>query len=174
MNRLHLVMVALVGALFLSAGAAMAQDNGGGRQRGQGGPGGNFDPAQMRQRMEERMKEQLGVNDDEWKVLQPKLQKVQEAQRNARGGMMGGMMFGRGGDRGRDNQPETPVAKAQAELRTTLENKNAPAADIAKKLTAYREAREKAKTDLTAAQKELKELLTQRQEAVLVMMGTLE
>ena len=42
------------------------------------------------------------------------------------------------------------------------------------KLAALREAKEKAKTQLTAAQKELKELLTRRQEAILVNSGILE
>ena len=66
------------------------------------------------------------------------------------------------------------VAKASADLRTTLENKDAPADDIKTKLAALRDAREKARAELQAAQKELKEVLTQRQEAVLVTNGMLE
>ena len=45
---------------------------------------------------------------------------------------------------------------------------------ITQKLKALREAREKAQAELAASQKELKELLTQRQEAVLVINGMLE
>jgi hypothetical protein len=142
---------------------------------------GNFDPAEMRARMEARMKEQLGVSDDEWKVLQPKVEKVMTAQRDARAGG-GGFGFGGGGGRrgggggggGADNQPQSAVAKASADLRTTLENQNASAQDINAKLTALREARAKAKGELEAAQKELKEVLTARQEAVFVSMGMLE
>ena len=144
---------------------------------GPGGPGGRWDPAQMRQRMEDMMKQQLGTSDDEWKVIQPKLQKVLEVQRDARGGGFGGM-FGRnrGGDRGPggDTQATSPVQQAQRDLRTALDNKDTPAEQIQAKLTALREAREKAKADLTAAQKDLREVLTQRQEAVLVMMGMLD
>lgn len=68
----------------------------------------------------------------------------------------------------------TPTAKASAELRTLLENKDASADDIKAKLAALREARAKTRADLEAARKELKEVLTQRQEAVLVTNGMLE
>ena len=57
---------------------------------------------------------------------------------------------------------------------TALENKDTPADQIAAKLTALREARAKAKADLETAQKDLKEVLTPRQEAVMVSMGMLE
>jgi hypothetical protein len=135
----------------------------------------NFDPAQMRQDRLNRMKEQLGTSDDEWKVLQPKVEKVMEAQREtfAFGGGFGGR-GGRGGGGGGDQQPTTAIGKASADLRTALENKDTPADEIAKKLTALREAREKGRAQLQAAQKELKEILTQRQEAVLVSSGMLE
>ncbi|MBU6403003.1 MAG: hypothetical protein KGS61_21995, partial [Verrucomicrobia bacterium] len=64
----------------------------------------NFDPAQMRQRMMDRMKEELEVTqDDEWQVLQPKIQKVMDA-RMAVGGGPRGMMF-RGPRGGGNNAP---------------------------------------------------------------------
>lgn len=165
--------------MFAFGSLAMAQQGGGGgrgnRGGGQGGGpgGGNFDPAQMRQRMMDRMKEQLGATDDEWKVLLPKLEKVMEAQRNARGGAFGGMMGGRGG-RGGDQAPTTTLGKAAQELRATLENKDAKADDIAAKLKAYRTARDEAQAELAKAQKDLKEVLTLRQEAQLTLSGTLE
>ena len=135
-----------------------------------------FDPAQFRQQRLDRIKEQLGASDDEWKVLSPKIEKVMDVQRNSFAGFGGfrGRGGGGGGGGGADNQPQTPVAKASADLRTTLENKDAPADDIKTKLAALREAREKARAELQAAQKELKEVLTQRQEAVLVTNGMLE
>jgi len=147
---------------------AQAQDNTNQNRRG------NFDPAQMRERFMTSIKEQLKADDDEWKVLSPKIEKLMTAQRDSRGtgGFRGGRPGGGGG--GADNQPTTPVAKASADLRTALENKDTPAEDIAKKLAALREARDKARADLAAVQKELKEVLTQRQEAVLVTMGMLE
>ena len=131
---------------------------------------GQFDPAQFRERMMNNIKERLGSSDDEWKVLEPKVEKVMTAQREARAG--GGFGGGRRG--GGDQQPTTEIGKASADLRTALENKDTPADDIAKKLAAYREARDKGRAALQASQKELKEILTQRQEAVMVNMGMLE
>src|SRR3954471_18117216 len=152
-------------------------DQGNRRNRGGGGGGGGQD---FRQQFMDRIKEQMGAKDDEWKVIEPKLTKVMDAQRASRGGGFGfGGFGGRGGNnnaggkRGGGNA-DTPTAKAMQDLRETLDNKDASADDIAKKLTALRDAREKAKTELQAAQKDLKEILTQRQEAVLVMMGQLE
>jgi len=158
-------------------------------QRGAGGAGGgNFDPAQMRAQYMTRLKEQLGANDDEWKVLEPKLTKVMDASRAARstGGFGGGGFTGgrtRGGDRGGNNgapatpppvDPNaTPVQKASAELRAVVEKKDAAASEYTEKLAAYRAAREKAKTDQAAAEKELKEVLTPKQEAILVSSGTI-
>ena len=171
MTRRVLVMMVVGCALVAPSFArAQAQDNQNRR--------GNFDPAQMRERFMNSIKEQLKADDDEWKVLSPKIEKLMTAQRDARAGGGG---FGRrpgggggGGGGGADNQPTTPVAKASADLRTALDNKDTPAEDIAKKLAALREARDKARADLAAVQKELKEVLTQRQEAVLVTMGMLE
>lgn len=160
--------------------------------------GGPPDPAQMRQRFADRMKEMLGVNDDEWKALQPKIDKIQQLRRDAspRGMMMffgpgpggaggggpggppGGIGGGRGGPPpgfGRDNgQPPSAVQQAMNNLRETLDNKDAKPEDIKSRLQALRDARAAAKADLTKAQDELRDLLTARQESVLVMMGTLD
>ena len=161
-------------------GGGGGRRNGGG---GGGGGGGNFDPAQFRQRMMDNIKQQMGATDDEWKVIEPKLQKVMDINQQSRAGGRGfGGFGGRGGQNGGGNRgggnaaatADNPVAKAMQDLRETLDNKDASADDIAKKLTALRDARDKSKTDLAAAQKDLKEILTQRQEAVLVMMGQLD
>jgi hypothetical protein len=153
-------------------------DQGNRRNRGGGGGGNGQD---FRQQFMDRIKEQMGAKDDEWKVIEPKLTKVMDAQRASRGGGFGfGGFGGRGGGGGGGNanrgggNADTPTAKAMQDLRETLDNKDASADDIAKKLTALRDAREKSKAELQAAQKDLKEILTQRQEAVLVMMGQME
>ena len=141
---------------------------------------------EFQERFQNMMKEQLGTTDEEWKVLAPKIEKIQTAQRNSRGGGGFGGFGGRGGgggggggrggdrDRGGDTENQTPVSKASRELRAALENKDTPAEEITKKLAALREAREKGRAELQAAQKELKEVLTARQEAVLVTFGMLE
>ena len=184
------MMFAALLALVMSAPAVFAQDkpvtpgstdnsqNNRGN-RGGGGPGGGFDPAQFRQRMLDNVKEQLAASDDEWKVIEPKLTKVYEVQRDSRGGsMFGGFRRSRGGDNsGGTSSADTtrsPVQQASHDLQTVLDKKDATAEEINAKLTAYREAREKAKQSLASAQKDLKDVLTQRQEAVLVNMGMLD
>jgi len=180
MSGRKMVVGAFVGMLLMVGSFAIAQQDaggggggGGGGRGNRGGGGGNFDPAQMRQQMMDRMKEQLGATDDEWKVLMPKIEKVMQAQRDSSGGGFGGMMGGRGGRGGNNQAPETPIGKAAQDLRTTLENKDAKADEISAKLKAYREVRESAQQALAQAQKELKEVLTLRQEAILVLSGRL-
>jgi hypothetical protein len=183
----------LVGAIALPVMAQTPPDQGQGQGQGQGGGGGgggggrgNFDPAQFRQRMLDNLKDRLGSSDEEWTALQPKVEKVMDAQRDAMAGNMRGMMGG-GGGRGRmggggggggggaaNAQPPTPVQEKMQALRETLDNKDASADDIKTKLADLRDAKAKAKEDLTKAQDDLKSVLTQRQEATLVMMGMLE
>jgi hypothetical protein len=190
-NRLSIWALALV--IAGTAGVAVAQDQAGGqRQRGQRGQGqgqpgqpgqpgqgrqrGNYDPAQARERMLNGIKERLGATDEEWKVLQPKVEKVMTAQRDSRGDRG---RSGRGGDRGGSSNAQgqgeqSPVAKASADLRAALDDKSTSAEEITKRLTALREAREKSRADRVAAQKELKDVLSARQEAVLVTSGLLD
>jgi hypothetical protein len=149
-------------------------NNAGGRQRGNGG---NFDPAAMRERYMTQLKEQLGSPDEEWKLLQPKLDKVLTVQRETRTrGNFGGRT--RGGNTPDANaqpaQPQSAVAAASDDLRKAVADKGTSPEDLAKKIATLREAKEKAKTDLAAAQKELRELLSARQEAVLITNGILD
>lgn len=85
-NRIK-VLAALAGGFLLAFVAPV---------RAQDGPGpGGFDPAQMRQRMLQRVREQLEVKDDaEWKVVSERIQKVMEARRGLGGpGGFGGFGF---------------------------------------------------------------------------------
>jgi DNA-binding transcriptional MerR regulator len=168
----------LMGSLSVSAFAQTAPP--GGTPPGNTGNGGrrNFDPAQARQRMLDRLKTELGASDDEMQALSPKLEKVMQLQRDAGG--RGG--FGRRGGQGGPGGGTTPAPDANAsqvqqkvaELRTVLENKDAKPDEIKAKLDALRAAKAEAKTQLAAAQQELRGLLTQRQEAVLVENGMLD
>ncbi len=166
----------------------------GGPPQGPGGP--QFDPAQMRQMMEQRMQEMLGATAEEWKVLGPRVMKVQELARQSGGGP--GMMFGPMGRRGAGgpgmggprtagpgsdrpggrgmamNRELTEVEKIQEELQTLLENTTATPEQIKQQVTKLRAAREKAKQELAKAQQDLRQILTVRQEAQLVLMGTLD
>lgn len=145
-----------------------------------GGPGGQrFDPAQMRQMMEQRMKEQLGATDEEWKTLGPRVMKIDQLNRQVSGTGRGGMFGGRRGPQG--DQPGagqgtevTAVEKASQQLRTTLDNTAATPDQIKKDLAALRAAKEKTKQDLVASQQELRKTINPRQEAQLVLMGLLD
>lgn len=166
-----LIAVAIATAAMVAPTVMAQEAPGGDRQEQRQGGRRNFDPAQMQQRMMDNIKEQLKPSEEDWQVLQPKVEALMTAQRNARAGGMG-MRGGRGGDRGGQN--ETAVAAASRELRSALEDENTSEAAINERLKAYRAAREKADADLKAARDDLRDLVTPRQEAVLVMYGMLE
>jgi hypothetical protein len=108
--------------------------------------------------------------------------------RQARGG--GDPPAGRGGppqDRGPgagsggpppQDQPQqqqpSPVAQTRQNLREAVDDSNVSADELAKLVKAYRDARDQGKDNLAKAQKELKELVTPRQEAFFVSMGLLD
>jgi hypothetical protein len=183
-NKL-LAMCGIAAALFLGAGSALAQnDNGGGNGGGPGGwPGGrgNFDPAQFQQRMMDRIQEELGfTNATDWSAVQPLVQKVMDAQRDARGAGMG-RMFGRGnrggGDQGGDNNRRNPFGgtpSPEAEALQKAIDDNAPAAQVKELLTKYQASQKDKQAKLTAAQENLRAVLTARQEAQATLMGLLQ
>ncbi len=146
---------------------------------------------QFRQRMNEHLKAELKATDEEWAVIQPLLEKVQTKMREANprgfgfggrggnrpgggpGGNPGGPGAGgppppdnRGGNR--NGSPETEA------LRNALASDSSAPADIQTKLAALRAARKKSAGELEQARQDLVKVLTQRQEATLVLMGILE
>lgn len=177
------VLAAVTAVLVSLPFQARAQQGGEGRR-------GNFDPEQMRQRMMERYKEVLEIkSDDEWKVIEPRIQKITEARREVGFGGGGFRMFagGPGGPGGRrgggdgaqgDNQERRrnfgpqPSAAAQ-DLQKALDAK-ASSETIKAKLAAYREERQQKQAKLDAAQDELKKVLNLKQEAAAVLAGLLD
>lgn len=177
-------------AVLLMAGVsswAMAQTSG---PSGPGGPGGGggwggMNRQQMRQRMEDRMlnrlKTELNVADDVWAVLKPKIQKIQELRFQSRASMfMGGPGRHRHGhgangqtDHPSNSQSTNPVVEKTQALRALLADPNSTPDQIKAGLGALRQARKDAAAKLKAAQDDLRELLTVRQEAVLVLRGIL-
>jgi Spy/CpxP family protein refolding chaperone len=178
---------------------AQGQNQGGGgrgnrgnRGGGNGPGGGNFDPAQFQQRMNDLLKASLKASDEEWSVIQPLLEKVQTKQREARAGGGGGA-FGRRGGGGPgggqpggapgnsgNNQPGgnrgnrgggTPESDA---LSAALQVESTSPEEIKTKLAALRDARKKAQGELEQARAELSKVLTVKQEAALVLSGVLE
>ena len=186
--------LAVVGTaiLLLDSTPLMAQNAGGGRNRAAQTNGGNranranFDPAQAQQRMMDRYKEVLGItSEDEWKIVQDRIQKVLDAQRETRSG--GGMM-GRGGRQPADAQANTtqdnnnqrragrpgsePNPAADA-LQKALDD-NASTEVVDAKLAALRDSRKAAEAKLETARAALQKIITRKQEARLVLMGLLK
>jgi len=145
-----------------------------------------FDPEQFRQQMIDYYKEQLEVtNDDEWKVISERIQKVTEARMAVGfGGMGRGMgMFGRG-RRGGEGAPEggrggggrglfgQPNPEREA-LQKAVDAK-ASADELKATLAKYRAAQADKRAKLEKAQAELKQVLSVRREAVCVTLGLLD
>ena len=193
MKRTTLLSLLAGAAVILTpaVGTAFAQDTApaappAGGQGGPGGPGGgqggrrgNFDPAQFRQRMMERYREQLGIKDDaEWGVIEGRITKIEEARRSSMRGFGGfggrgpGGPGGPGGGQGNrgGGAPANPDADA---LQAALDS-GASAEEIKLKLTAYREATKKKEAELTKAQDDLRQLLSVKQEASAVLLGLLK
>lgn len=149
---------------------------GGGGPGGPGGPG-NFDPEEMRRRMMDRYREQLGVkDDDEWKLISSRIEKVSDARREIgfRGmgfGGFGGRGGGPGGGGGRRGGGESAP---EAESLQKAVDANASADEIKTKLAAYRTAQKDKEAKLEKAQDELRKVLSVKQEAAAVLMGLLK
>lgn len=183
-----LVMAGMAAVMSLGTSQVAAQPNNP-PPGGPGGPGGrqgrpNFDPAQFQQRMMERTKEMLEVtNDDEWKAIEPRVQKVRDLQRDAFSGLGRGM-FGRGprpgdnarqGDQGQQRPggfgSTTPNPERDA-LEKAIDSKAAKA-EIKAALEKYVAARKAKQAEMEKAQAALRELLTPRQEAIATLNGLL-
>jgi hypothetical protein len=183
-----LTMCGVVAALCVSLASIQAQDNGNGgaqaggnggggmrRQRGQGGGfgGGNFDPAQMQQRMMDNIREDLNfTNDTDWNAVQPLVQKVMDARRDVGGAGMGRMFRrnrgqgGPGGGRGFGPQPSPEEDALQKAI-----DDNAPNGQIKDALSKYRASQKAKQAKLDAAQDELKKVLSVKQEAQAELLG---
>ncbi|MGE5295304.1 MAG: hypothetical protein ACM3VT_10795 [Solirubrobacterales bacterium] len=103
---------------------------------------------------------ELGASADEWAVIQPRVQAVLRLQQTP---------YGVG-----DTPAAILVAQLIAELRVLVSNKDAKPEEIKAKLTALRGAKEQARQELGQAKKSLRQLMTLRQEAVLVLNGLLD
>ncbi len=171
MNRW--LVLAGIATLSLGAMSTMAQP-----QDNQGRPGrGNFDPAQMRQFMMDRMKQTLEITDDaEWKAIQPLIEKVTEARMAAAPGMGRGMFGGRrgGGDNTSDRRPNfgpQPSPEVEA-LQRAIDGKasNSELKTAIAKVAEYRKTKQ---AELEKAQAELRKVLSVRQEAIATANGWL-
>ncbi len=108
------------------------------------------------------MKDQLGLSDQQWSVVKPRLQTVYDLV-HPRPPMMG-----------RNEPPKTEVEQRSRELREVLRDEKVEADQIKAKLTALRAAKEHAVQQLINARQNLRQVITLRQEAVLVLNGLLD
>jgi hypothetical protein len=129
------------------------------------------DRDQIQQRMTERYKELLECSDEEWQVLGPKVLNVYSLSNQSRTGSVR-MVMGRTNQRNRSsgNQDNESLTK----LEELLENKDATTSEIKRLVSEVRKEREKSQEELAKAQMELRELLTVRQEAILITLGLLD
>jgi hypothetical protein len=181
MKKLALLAAALVALGGLTA-TATAQE-----QKGRGG----FNPEEMRARMAESLRTLLEVkNEDEWKLISARLEKVREARDKVRSfsgdfrllfsmGREGGGDQNRGGDQGRGGPGgrggfggSTPNPDSEA-FSKAVQNK-APTDELKQRMARYRDARKAAEAEYDKVSEELRQLLTVRQEAALVAIGTLK
>jgi len=196
MNNYKIVLNTYIVAFllfFAFAGHAWSQD----QQSNQRPP---RDSDQRRQMSSDSLRETLKFSEEEWQVIEPRVQKVMvlSIQSSGVGGRKGRPMgaFGKQpskgmdvegraggpsgktardepGDRQRPQREQTELGLLLQDLNSVLQDEEAATSQIKEKLAAVRSAREESKLELARAQAELKELLTIRQEAILVMMGLL-
>jgi hypothetical protein len=121
--------------------------------------------------MLDRIQERLGfTNDTEWAAVEPLVQKVLDARRDLGpagfGGFRGGGNNDQGGNRRGFGQPN-PDAEA---LQKAIDDK-VPATQLKAAVEKYRASRKDKEAKLTAAQENLRKVLTQRQEAQAILLG---
>jgi len=194
-----LTVCLITGALLLGGGRALAQDDGGGPgpdgpggpegpgdlggpgepgepgepggpgEMGEmGGPGGrHFDPSQMEAHLMQNLQSQLGfTNATDWNAIQPLVKKVLDDQRALRGNMR--RLMGGGGPAGRDQASDSSGDALQSAIDSGA-NKD----QVKELLAKYRATRRQKQTELTAAQENLRQILTVKQEAQATLLGLL-
>jgi hypothetical protein len=186
--RRGVAVLVLAGALVSSVSAQTPRPDDPNRRRGGdaqtdgGRRGGGGTPEEMQARMRERFEV---TDDEEWKLISERMNKVTELRRNAPGGGFGGGFPGRGpggnpggdrgGDRGRGPGGGRGTGAGSTELAalSTAVRDKLPDAEIKSRLERIREIRKEHEANLSKAQEELRAVLSVRQEAMAVMFGLL-
>ena len=171
-------------ALCLSTGSLLAQNDNGGGGGGQGGFGrGNFDPAQIQQRMMDGIRDQLGfTNDTDWNAVQPLIQKVMDARRDVGfGGGMGRMFRNRGGNgdnaNGGGSGAAVSLAASPARRPRPCKRRLMTTRRRRKSRTRWRNTKPRRRPNRPSwpqAQEDLRKVLTVKQEAQATLLGLLQ
>jgi hypothetical protein len=177
--------------LLAQADATAEQPQGPRRERPTDGERRGFDPSVMRERMATFLRTQFDVTDDaEWEIISERIKKVTELRQNSAenpGGSIRALasLNGGGGGRGGDGQRGGAGAgggerfggggTASPEVTALLDSLRNQASEdkIIAHLEAVRSARSRSEATLTAAQDDLRMVLTPRQEAIAVIAGLL-
>jgi hypothetical protein len=178
--------LAVVGLIWLGTDFLGAQPAGNGNNNRNRG---NRDPGQYQERRLARYREQLEItNDEEWKAIQPLIEKVLQLQQEIRaltygGGGRGGGPGGsqnqsfrtRGGRGNRADNSQNAQSETNSELGSLQQavNSKAPPAELKARLTKLRQTLKQKEAGLTNAQEDLRQVFTTRQEAVAVLNGLL-
>ena len=125
----------------------------------------------------EVLKLMLNVGDDEWKPLSPRIEKVIAARQNTITGA--GMNWTTASNakpefRASAAKPDTAPGKAMQAVRDGVGDEGTSREELTKRMAAVRDARKKARADYEAAQNELIDTATPRQQAILMTLGIVE
>jgi hypothetical protein len=164
----------MAGVLIFTTTHVRAQDNGGdGGSRGFRSGGGNWDPAQIQQRILDGIQERLGfTNEVEWEAVKPLVQNVIDAGREVLSGRSDLLSAGRshGNSRGGLGALLGPPSPEREALQQAVED-NVPAGQIKDLIAKYKAAQKLKQARLEAAQTDLKKVLSIRQEAQALLLG---
>jgi len=167
-------LCAVAGVLVLASSHLLAQDSSNvGNQRGYGAGGGNWDPAQIQQRILDGIQTRLGfTNQVEWDAVKPLVQKVIDAGREVLGGRSDllGLARSRGSSRGGFSALLGPPSPEREALQQAVDG-NVPAGQIKDLIAKYKAAQKARQARLEAAQADLKQVLSTKQEAQALMIG---
>ena len=119
----------------------------------------------------------LKLDDEAWKNVSPKLEKVLAAKNNMNTGA--GMNWTTSSERKPEfkpsaTRPNTAPGRALQAVREGVADETVSEEELAKRMTAVRETRKQARADYDAAQAELIAAITPRQQAFLMILGMVE
>ena len=141
-----------------------------------GGGGVGFNGPNRKMQMEV-LQIMLKLDDEAWKLVSPKLEKVLAAKNNLNTGA--GMNWTTSSERKPEfkpsaTKPDTAPGRALQSVRDGVADETVPDEELAKRMTAVRETRKQARAEYDAAQAELTAVITPRQQALLMTLGVLD
>jgi Spy/CpxP family protein refolding chaperone len=185
MSNRSSVFAAVLGLFLIGTVPVLAQAPNGPPAEPGGGPGagpaGAIDKHQAsKQKHSDRMRDALGATAEEWAVLGPRIEKVQKIQDEIDNAVGRGIsnFSADAKSKSRPPRPEStkqksPIEEKANDLEKAMKGPDANAADLKARLAVLREARGHAEIELAKSQEELRQLLTVKQEVILVMIGVL-